>query len=1258
MISISGGPFLSGFKYSDDSDELCRYLKPFELSPSYINLHCSFGYACQKRCNIHYIDFGVLLYATGNSVQLVDLFSGAQGASHTDHRAKTVLLGHGRESCSGIGAIAVHPSKQFFAVAEKGPTPNIYIYNYPACEVVRILSKGTERAYADVQFSHTGSKLVSVGSDPDFLLTVWDWARERVILRTKAFSQEVFRVAFSPVNEGRLLTSGTGHIRFWKMASTFTGLKLQGSIGKFGQVELSDISSFVELPDGKVLSGTESGNLLMWDGNFIQYTVQRAGPSGTKADRTPCHQGMVEFIALEENNGVREIVTAGADGYIRRWRFDRLEFAEASEEDPVIALTPSSEVLVHPGVQIRHMIRGDDHWVIQDYAGGLWKFFPADNRALKILDCHAGKINAAEAAPVSGNYTAVTAGQDGTVRAWDVLGGEQMYSRGFNAPVTSLLWAPASSDRECRTIIAGFGDGVLRVLRRFKDSFKLVTVLKPASTALVGLALSPDGGCIATASEGGEIFFLSVATKSKCASMTPLGFVKLAAGAGAARSMNWSPDSTRLILASGPDVLEFPRPRDEEYLDPSKTQARESFDITSSLVPRRFRLVVRDTRPVDTTEDDDLAEAQAARLIADGAVLGGPEIDEKGNLRHREPPKPKPVLGVDLVYDISSVLYSPLTGAQSFFLTLDGGGNREDPNYFPGQKVETLYECAFVGEEGQNGTSVAGALPYAGEALRSVYLGRHLGTVHTMRLSQSGKYLLLGTRNGGAQLRSLNDLAYFFYTHYHDGSGGLVAGAVMAQATAAGGNAASNASSAARSNITDRLGVVSGVTTSSDDTFLLSVGHDGNFFAHRIDPASALAHVDRSIELAISSERRANEEARVALQRKKDDYLDMLRKDEEDRLAREAAASSRKDAKTREQKDREAREAKEKEIRDRDMRERMIRDRDARIKAREASKGDKERDDENFDHLATRVPGKNDTKLPLPDASATAVENLEPRAAASASSSSAADADAPDITDPRHYSIEQSKLKAEEDDRLLLAEQKKNGLRGEIADLRAEFLQLLKANINLPQSFRLARDQFELDPQLRLEIEAESQARIEEVRSELAWISEKHSLALQKLRARFLDGLVVEHMNLRSFNSTISVSSFRTPELPPFLRQSIEHVHRMMESEENLRTQQEQQLALTSHQAGASATGVHQHASSLLGASIGAAGTTFGATGTEEKESIARGSGLRGALNSRMASTLQPGGVRNRPPGMSEAQQRKQARAERAVALARLKATK
>lgn len=59
------------------------------------------------------------------------------------------------------------------------------------------------------------------------------------------------------------------------MADTFTGLKLQGEIGKFGKSELSDIVGYVELPDGKVLSGSESGILLLWDGNIVKCEISK-----------------------------------------------------------------------------------------------------------------------------------------------------------------------------------------------------------------------------------------------------------------------------------------------------------------------------------------------------------------------------------------------------------------------------------------------------------------------------------------------------------------------------------------------------------------------------------------------------------------------------------------------------------------------------------------------------------------------------------------------------------------------------------------------------------------------------------------------------------------------------------------------------------------------------------------------------------------------------------------------------------------------
>ena len=320
---------------------------------SLVTLRGTLGGSFDKPSNLHLLETQpetVALYTVGNAVRVHNLTTGA------------MRYVSGRDG-GGVGAIAVHPSRALFAVAERrwtgGGGPRIYLYTYPALELVRILEGGTERSYNDVCFSPgplggelpelepqaqlplvveavappvaaaapggepqteaagqqpppaegggseggseeaashaeegaassssaaaagaapskpppTFDRLVSVGGFPDYSLIVWDWQAPRPMLRTKAFGQDVFNARFSPDDPGRLVTSGVGHIRFWRLAETFTGLKLQGALGKFGKMDISDIRSFAQMPNGMVLSGSEGGMLLLWDGGLIKTAI-------------------------------------------------------------------------------------------------------------------------------------------------------------------------------------------------------------------------------------------------------------------------------------------------------------------------------------------------------------------------------------------------------------------------------------------------------------------------------------------------------------------------------------------------------------------------------------------------------------------------------------------------------------------------------------------------------------------------------------------------------------------------------------------------------------------------------------------------------------------------------------------------------------------------------------------------------------------------------------------------------------------------
>lgn len=93
---------------------------------------------------------------------------------------------------------------------------------------------------------------------------------------------------------------GVSHIKFWKINQTFTGLKLQGELGRFGKSEICNIVGFLALPDEKVVSGCEWGNILVWDAGLIRVEVFRRG-------KNYCHEAPITQLIY--NNG--ELTTVG-----------------------------------------------------------------------------------------------------------------------------------------------------------------------------------------------------------------------------------------------------------------------------------------------------------------------------------------------------------------------------------------------------------------------------------------------------------------------------------------------------------------------------------------------------------------------------------------------------------------------------------------------------------------------------------------------------------------------------------------------------------------------------------------------------------------------------------------------------------------------------------------------------------------------------------------------------------------------------------
>lgn len=483
-------------------------------------LHHSFSFLSDAFNNIYYIEEKKIVTAVGNVLHFLDL----ETLRYTKWLA---------EGFDGIGCVTVHPSKQYIALGEIGDMPDIKIYSYPAMEKIRVLKGGTQRAYSALTFNNLGTQLASVGSNPDFMLTIWNWNEEKIVLRSKAFGQDVYNVTFSPSLEGQLTTSGLGHIKFWKMSRTFTGLKLKGAIGKFGKVDISDITGYVEFPDGKVLSGSEQGNLLLWEGNLIKVLIQQEGGK-------PCHDGAIEYIT---KNDLGVIITAGRDGTIKYWQFDDIDVLEASDTSNLCEIAPIQTYKLplakdRKSIEIINMIKNDsDTWIIQDNTGAFWRVVTehvkdSDPVEYKhtcelLIEFNSGGLYSVDTAP--NQHVSVVVGNDGVVRLYDYIRKSLLTSRGFSSASQIVRWNPQAIDSSLTSFTTGHNDGTLRVLRQGSNGIDLVTVLKPHNAAIKDFLYSPDGRFLISICEDKIMWFLRVEYNDNkiISGFKPVGFAQL-----------------------------------------------------------------------------------------------------------------------------------------------------------------------------------------------------------------------------------------------------------------------------------------------------------------------------------------------------------------------------------------------------------------------------------------------------------------------------------------------------------------------------------------------------------------------------------------------------------------------------------------------------------------------------------------------------------------------------------------------------------
>eukprot|EP00520_Triparma_pacifica_P008872 CAMPEP_0118658690 /NCGR_PEP_ID=MMETSP0785-20121206/14707_1 /TAXON_ID=91992 /ORGANISM="Bolidomonas pacifica, Strain CCMP 1866" /LENGTH=1758 /DNA_ID=CAMNT_0006551733 /DNA_START=48 /DNA_END=5320 /DNA_ORIENTATION=- len=693
-----------------------------ELPRSISSLYTVSGMDVGKRQNLVQIDEKTLIYSAGNTLVTFNM----------ETKKRKFLLGL---DGGAIGAFTFSPDRSVIAVACNGMKPCIYIYSFPSMIVTKVLKLGTERGYSSLDFSPDGTLLSSVGQNPDFLLTVWDWKEERITLHTKAFGQDVYKVAFSKEeNAGRLTTSGTGHIRFWNMAKTFTGLKLQGEIGKFGKIDLSDIEAFVELPDSKVVSGSESGHLLLWEGNFVKCRLvtskespelmyKKAGEDLIFGD-VPAHAGGV--CSITHDRELDMIITAGVDGNIKFWSFAEIDVAEVDSDITMdYPIMPSKTIPLGAGVSIKHIVDSGDSYLVEDANGALFRqsktaTSPDDKETLWIF--HSGPIVGVVTSSVE-HYCA-TAGSDGQVFIWDYITKTVVASNKSNHGCTSITAPPTTLDETGRTYTVGFEDGVMRCFTFSDDALTLKQVIKPHNGPITAISYSPDGKYVATGGHDGICFVIKCPDPIDSAgAYTPIGFVT-SEDEAPITALSWKEDSKALMYSYANTMVEM------DVSDGISAISANSFEMEPKTTVYHYK-----DRPVikDASEEDGLEEKKGDEQSEDHVEITPPPI--------------------------CHACYKVGEDKDNFLVGLGA------------EKAGKIFEGKF-GDEYSLGEY------HSGVAIHNVEID-DVAKVTKISYSSSKKFIIITCDDGSVTVRPNSELGFFTKYSIHDSSSGGSSGAAI-----------------------------------------------------------------------------------------------------------------------------------------------------------------------------------------------------------------------------------------------------------------------------------------------------------------------------------------------------------------------------------------------------------------------------------------------------------------------------------------------